>query len=107
MPERTGSRAEGGERRTHPRRPSDAQVLMRLDTTSVAGVAENISDTGLLFFAGSAPRVEVEIVEDGRTRRVFGRLVRVQCLRGNSTGYAVEFDRASEAPEHDAGKQAE
>ncbi len=80
---------------------------MRIETTSVAGVAENISETGLLFFAGHCPRVEVEIVEDGRVRKLAGRLVRVQVMRGSSTGYAVEFDRVSEAPQHDAGKQAE
>jgi hypothetical protein len=99
------------ERRTHPRFPSDARVLVRLLPADIAGIAENISESGLLFFSDDCPRVEVEIVEDGKTRRAHGRLVRMQRLRGTSTGFAVELDGgrsgASEAREHDPRQDPE
>lgn len=73
--------------------------MVRIDATSIAGTAENVSPSGLLFFSHDCPRVEVEVVEPGHTRVLHGRLVRMQRMRGNATGYAVEIDGALEAPE--------
>ncbi len=83
-------------------------MLVKLLDTSIAGTAENVSDSGLLFFSEDCPRVQVEITEGGEARTLHGRLVRMQRLRGRSSGFAVELDGvgrgASEARQHDAGQ---
>jgi hypothetical protein len=105
MFQRRTPRTEVGDRRADPRIASDAHVMLRIEGASIAGTAANVSDTGLLFFSLDCPRVEVEVVESGHSRRLHGRLVRMQTMRGNSTGYAVQFDPCSEVSEHHAGKQ--
>ena len=46
----------------------------------------------MLFFTDSSLKVTVEIHEDGAKRKRTGRLVRVQRMSLDSTGFAVEFD---------------
>jgi len=69
-------------------------VRLQILAASIDGLVENVSASGLLFFSDGDLRVEVEVEEDGRVQRRTGRLVRVQRMRGESLGWAVEFDAA-------------
>ena len=80
------------DRRRHNRRATQAQVRLSVDTDEVLGYVENISRSGLLFFSDGDLRVSVQLEEDGKTSVRSGRLVRAQRMRGDSFGWAVEFD---------------
>jgi hypothetical protein len=80
------------DRRRHNRRTAQAKVRLSVDTNEVEGHVENISRSGLLFFSEGDLRVSVQIEEDGKTTMRSGRLVRAQRMRGDSLGWAVEFD---------------
>jgi hypothetical protein len=80
------------DRRRHNRRSTQAQVRLSVDTNEVLGYVENISRSGLLFFSDGDLRVSVQLEEDGKTSVRSGRLVRAQRMRGDSFGWAVEFD---------------
>ena len=83
---------ETGERRRTRRAPARGRVKLSVQTTEIEGLADNISQTGILFFSEGDFRVVLEIEEDGAVRKVGGRLVRAQRMRGASMGWAVEFD---------------
>lgn len=80
------------DRRRHNRRAVQAQVRLSIDTEEVLGYVENISRSGLLFYSDGDLRVSVRLEEDGKTTVRSGRLVRAQRMRGDSFGWAVEFD---------------
>jgi len=87
-PESTGTT----DQRHLTRQSLDAAVTMRLETTRLAGLGDNISRAGLLFFTEEPLRVTVE-VEDAEGSRTFrGRLIRLQRMSESSTGLAVEFE---------------
>ena len=65
---------------------------MRLETDALAGLSDNISRAGLLFFTEEPLRVTIEVQEPGGPRRYCGRLIRLQRMSESSTGLAVEFD---------------
>lgn len=88
----TSSPTPPDERRAAPRQDKQLPVRLQLDATALSGTSENISGVGILFFTDDSLRVTVEIEEDGRTRTRSGRLVRVQRMTLDSTGFAVEFD---------------
>ncbi|HJO26660.1 MAG: hypothetical protein CMK00_08860 [Planctomycetes bacterium] len=80
------------ERRVDGRRACHGSLRLRVDSPHLAGQAENISETGILFFTNQPLRVTVEVEEDGVLSSRSGRLVRAQRVGGDSTGWAVEFD---------------
>lgn len=80
------------ERRAAERQAKHLPVRLTVDSSGLAGTTENISGVGVLFFTDDSLRVSVEIEEDGRTKLRTGRLVRVQRMSLDSTGFAVEFD---------------
>jgi hypothetical protein len=82
-----------GERRRSDRNETDLQLELELETRSIAGRAENISTAGLFFFAHTPLRVTVKLLDGGRTQSYSGKLVRVERLSSETTGFAVEFDR--------------
>lgn len=81
-----------GERRRARRRSTKANVHLTLESCEVHGEADNISQSGLLFFSEGELRVKIDLEEDGVVKRRTGRLVRAQRMRGASFGWAIEFD---------------
>ncbi len=65
------------------------RLKLTLETSQLQGTTENISGIGVLFFTEGSLRVTVEL-GDGQVRQ--GRLVRVQRMSLENTGFAVEFD---------------
>lgn len=86
-------RIQTDDRRKSDRQAAQNEVRMLLETTDLAGPAENISSTGVMFFSDEQLRVSVEIDENGTTTQRSGRLVRAQRMQGDSVAWAVEFDR--------------
>jgi hypothetical protein len=82
-----------GERRRSTRRDVDLEIEVQLGSQSVHGRAENISSAGIFLFSGEPLRVTVRVSEEGDVKTFPGRLVRVERLSPETTGYAVEFDR--------------
>jgi hypothetical protein len=84
-----------GERRSDDRREVEAELAISVPAAELRGRAENLSQAGVFFFSGQSLRVRVEIeTADGREIRA-GRLVRVERMSRDSTGFAVEFDPQS------------
>lgn len=81
-----------GERRRARRLTERGRVKLFVDTRELEGRADNVSQTGILFFSEGELRVTIEVEEEGTTRRRSGRLVRAQRMRGDRFGWAVEFD---------------
>jgi hypothetical protein len=90
-PEKPSSTAD---RRRADRQVAANDVRMQLATDALEGRVDNISKTGVLFFSEGQLRVTVELVEDGHKVERHGRIVRAQRMRGDSVGWAVEFDVA-------------
>jgi hypothetical protein len=82
-----------GERRRSDRRDADVQLEVEVETRKIVGRAENISTAGLFFFADEPLQVSVRILQDGRSQSYAGKLVRVERLSPETTGFAIEFDR--------------
>lgn len=87
-----GAPAMTGERRAAERRDSNAGLRLTVDGVDLVGTTENVSGVGVLFFSEGSLRVSVEYEEDGQRRVRKGRLVRVQRMSLDNTGFAVEFD---------------
>ena len=81
-----------GERRRKPRKESVSALRLSVESCSLEGVTENVSGIGVLFFAEGDLRVSVELEENGARVTRTGRLVRVQRMSLENTGFAVEFD---------------
>ena len=82
-----------GERRRSSRRDSDLRLSVTPATAEIHGRAENISSAGVFFFCDEPLQVTVRIEQDGHSQTYSGRLVRVERLSPETTGYAIEFDR--------------
>lgn len=80
------------ERRRSQREALRTKVQLAIETDSLAGFADNISQTGVLFFSSEQLRVTVEMDEGDKKVTRTGRLVRAQRMQGDSVGWAVEFD---------------
>jgi hypothetical protein len=80
------------DRRRANRDTTEAGILLKIETRTLAGVNDNISSAGLLFFTDETIRVTVEVSTPGGTQTHTGRLVRAQRMGESSTGIAVEFD---------------
>ena len=83
---------ETGERRRARRLTNRGRVKLTIDTKELEGRADNVSQSGVLFFSEGDLRVTVEVEENGTVKRRPGRLVRAQRMRGDRFGWAVEFD---------------
>jgi hypothetical protein len=82
------------DQRRAARRSIEVPIHLRVDGAGIAGVTDNVSAAGVMFFAEEALRVTVEIEEGDRKRIYTGRLVRAQKMSDTTTGFAVEFDPA-------------
>ena len=82
-----------GERRDGTRVNAENRVRVFMDGLELEGRSENISHSGVLFYTDEPVKVTVELEEDGVMMRRSGQLTRMQSMRGESTGWAVEFDR--------------
>jgi hypothetical protein len=80
------------DKRRHRRRGSAGRVRMVIDSMQISGEAENVSRSGILFFSQGNLRVRIEVEENGTVTKRSGRLVRAQRMRGDSFGWAIEFD---------------
>lgn len=85
-------RASTADRRTDNRRSAQGSVRLWIDAAELGGEIDNVSKSGMLFFTSGELRVRVEYEEDGALRQRGARLVRVQRLRADHTGWAIEFD---------------
>lgn len=83
---------ETGERRRARRLTNRGRVQLTIETQQLEGRADNVSQSGVLFFSEGDLRVTVEVEENGAPRKRTGRLVRAQRMRGDRFGWAVEFD---------------
>jgi len=83
---------ETGERRRARRLTNRGRVKLTIDTKELEGRADNVSQSGVLFFSEGELRVTVEVEENGIVKSRPGRLVRAQRMRGDRFGWAVEFD---------------
>ena len=82
------------DRRQSERKRAHGAVHMVLETKELSGRAQNVSQTGLLFFSDDPLRVRVRIEESGVEREFSGRLVRAQRMKGDELGWAIEIDPA-------------
>jgi hypothetical protein len=80
------------DRRRNLRVPTRGQVRITIETRELTGRADNVSQTGVLFFSDDDLRVMVQVGDGGDQRSIPGRLVRAQRMRGDHFGWAVEFD---------------
>ncbi len=85
-------RTSTADRRVANRRSANGTVKLMLDATTLGGEIDNISKTGMLFFTEGELRLKVEFEENGKPTQRSGRLVRVQRMRADHTGWAIEFD---------------
>lgn len=67
-------------------------MRLTIDAAVLSGEVDNVSKSGMLLFTGNDLRVHVEYQEEGVTRQRSARLVRVQRMRADHTGWAIEFD---------------
>ena len=86
------SATDTSDRRRNRRQAAHGHVRLFVETHELSGRAENVSQTGVLFFSQGELRVSVEIEENGGLKRVSGRLVRAQRMRDDNIAWAVEFD---------------
>ncbi|MEX1026004.1 MAG: hypothetical protein WD226_13100 [Planctomycetota bacterium] len=80
------------ERRSSNRRPLETAVALRVVSTSLSGLSDNLSDVGLLLTLEEPLVVEVELTVDGERVVRTGRLVRLEPLEALIAGVAIEFD---------------
>jgi hypothetical protein len=92
MEQREDPVSQISDKRRHRRRTSAGKVRLTIEAVEVVGEAENVSRSGILFFSEGTLRVRVEVEENGGMTKKSGRLIRVQRMRGESIGWAVEFD---------------
>lgn len=81
------------DRRAKNRRASSAAVRLIVAGQEIAGRADDISQSGILFFTDDALRVSIEIESAGGVTRRTGRLVRAHLMSPDRIGWAVEFER--------------
>jgi hypothetical protein len=81
-----------GERRKDRRLAAEGTIRIRVGDQELLGITENVSTSGVLFVTEDCLRVTVELEEDGIIKRLSGRVVRTQRMKGGATGWAVELD---------------
>lgn len=86
------SHAHLEERRSAARTRIRGDVTLRLASGSISARAEDVSSAGMLMYAQDDMRVTVEFEQDGERHTKTGRIVRMQRMRDQATGLAIEFD---------------
>lgn len=94
MPARNGDQrpATAVDARRAPREALETEVTLRLETESIAGLSDNLSEAGIMLFTDQPIRCVVEIGRGSSARRYRGRIVRLQRMNETNTGLAVEFE---------------
>ena len=82
------------ERRGKHRKAASSRIEVSVETGSLVGQTQNTSSAGVFFFSESNLRVRVRIEQEGGLLERTGRLVRVERMSEDSTGFAIEFDPA-------------
>lgn len=82
------------ERRDRRRKSTNVKIEVSVETTSLEGQTQNLSGAGVFFFSESDLRVRVSLEQEGGPVERTGRLVRVERMSEDSTGFAIEFDPA-------------
>jgi len=80
------------EQRADQREALAAPVRVLLETVEFEGTSDNVSGAGVMLFTEDPIRVRIEIDGPDGPETRSGRLVRLQRMRGTSTGLAIEFD---------------
>ena len=80
------------DRRVHQRKSAKAKVRVLVEPCQIEASIENVSRSGLLCFGTGDVRVSVQLEDNGQVATRKGRLVRAQRMRGDTFGWAVEFD---------------
>ena len=88
--ESQNARRESANRRETERRPAAGEIELELETRIVRGRGENLSRSGAFFYSGDELRVRLRIEGEERVRT--GRLVRLERVSHDETGFAVELD---------------
>jgi hypothetical protein len=79
-------------RRRAERRETTARLLVVIETPQFNGHADNLSEHGVFFSTNERVRVQVHVDEDGEQKCYLGKIVRVQQMNAQETGFAIEFD---------------
>lgn len=90
--DQTGFSTNTADRRRAQRQALDSHVDVTIETSELTGVANNLSQSGILFFTEGELRVKVEMEQDGEIKVMTGNLVRCERIKGEHRGWAVEFD---------------
>jgi len=78
--------------RSGARKHFRSDVTLRVSDEPIAGVSDNLSPEGIMFFTQDDLRVSVEFEDQGGKVQRSGRLVRINRMGPLETGFAVEFD---------------
>ena len=92
MNPRENPMTQTSDRRLHRRRATTEKVRLSVEAMSITGEVENVSRSGILFYADGNLRVTIELEENGKKTTRNGRIVRAQRIRGSTFGWAIEFD---------------
>ena len=87
--------------RRFERRTLDAPLTIQLETTRIEGTADNVSRVGLMLYTDEPLRVTVQVEGFQGGRPLEGRLIRVQRMDDEVTGFAIEFDELIDLTEED------
>ncbi len=91
-PERAPEGLTTDDRRHGDRRECQVAITVKVDTDEFVGRTQNISEAGVFFFSSDRLGVTVELEQDGERVSRPGRLVRVERMNEETTGFAIEFD---------------
>ena len=93
FPDRAEPSSTADERRHGGRSETRVAISVKVDTDEFTGRTQNVSQGGVFFFSDNQLRVTVELEQDGDQVTRHGRLVRVERMNEETTGFAIEFDR--------------
>lgn len=82
----------GPDQRRSDRRPIETPVDLRVLSTTLRGLSDNLSGVGLLLTSEESLVVEVELDVDGERIKKSGRLIRLARIDEGTSGLAIEFD---------------
>lgn len=81
-----------GERRQSVRVTRPGSIRVRVEAVDLAGESENLSPTDLLFYSDEPLMVSLEYEQDGTLKQARGRVVRINPVQGERSGWAIEFE---------------
>ncbi len=80
------------DRRQSRRKREQTRITLHVTDQHLAGSAESVTKSGVLFHTDGSLEVEIEVEEDGVLRTRKGRLIRTERVSEARQGWAVEFD---------------